>query len=93
MANIKSAIKRIRTSESRRLRNKNRVSRIRTFIKKVEAALTTGDATAAQTAFRELQPEIARGAAKGALHLNTGSRTLSRLSSKIKALGTQKEAA
>lgn len=89
MANIKSAIKRIKTSETRRLRNKNRVSRIRTFIKKVETAITSGDAPAAQTALRELQPEIARGAAKGAMHLNTGSRTLSRLSARIKALTTK----
>jgi small subunit ribosomal protein S20 len=92
MANIKSAIKRIKTSEKRRLQNKNRVSRIRTFIKKVETALATGDATVAQTALRELQPEIARGSVKGAMHKNTAARTLSRLSSKIKALGTQKAA-
>ena len=92
MANIKSAIKRIRTSETRRLQNKNRVSRIRTFIKKVEAALTTGDATVAQNALRELQPEIARGANKGAMHKNTAARTVSRLASKIKALSTQKAA-
>jgi small subunit ribosomal protein S20 len=89
MANIKSAIKRIKTSEKRRLQNKNRVSRIRTFIKKVETALTTGDATAAQTALRELQPEIARGSLKGAMHKNTAARTVSRLHARIKALGTK----
>ena len=87
MANIKSAIKRIKTSESRRLMNKTRVSRIRTFIKKVDTAILSGDATAAQTALRDLQPEIARGSAKGAMHKNTAGRTLSRLSAKIKAIG------
>lgn len=87
MANIKSAIKRIRTTETRRLQNKTRVSRVRTFIKKVEAAIQSGDATAAQTAFRALQPEIQRSQAKGTLHKNTVSRTLSRLSGHIKALG------
>jgi small subunit ribosomal protein S20 len=92
MANIKSAIKRIRTAETARLRNKTRVSRIHTFIKKVEAALATGDATVAQTALRELQPEIARGSAKGAMHKNTAARTVSRLSAKIKALTTTKAA-
>ena len=88
MANIKSAIKRIRTSETARLRNKNRISRIRTFIKKVEAAITSGDAPAAKTALQELQPEIARGAVKGAMHKNTAARKVSRLASKIKALAT-----
>jgi small subunit ribosomal protein S20 len=89
MANIKSAIKRIRTAETARLRNKNRISRIRTFIKKVDAAITTGDATAAQTALRELQPEIARGSVKGAMHKNTAARTVSRLAARIKALSTK----
>lgn len=86
MANIKSSIKRIATSEKSRLRNKNRLSRIRTFIKKVETAINGDDQQAAQTALRELQPEIARGCAKGIWHKNTGARKLSRLSSRIKAM-------
>lgn len=86
MANIKSAIKRIGTSETRRLRNKNRVSRIRTFVKKVEAAIQGGDQVQAQTALRDLQPEIARGCCKGALHKNTAARKVSRLSARIKAM-------
>lgn len=87
MANIKSAIKRIKTSETRRLQNKTRVSRIRTFIKKVETAITSGDTTAAQTALRDLQPELQRGASRGVMHKNTVARTLSRLSGKIKSMG------
>ncbi len=86
MANIKSAIKRIGTSETRRLRNKNRVSRIRTFVKKVEAAIQGGDQVEAQTALRDLQPEIARGCSKGVLHKNTAARKVSRLSARIKAM-------
>lgn len=92
MANIKSAIKRIRTSETRRQNNKSRISRVRTFIKKVETALQAGDATEAKTALQALQPEIQRSAAKGAMHKNTAARTISRLSGHVKALG-QKEAA
>ncbi len=86
MANIKSAIKRIRTSEQRRLRNKTRMSRVRTFIKKVEAAIQAKDAKAADIAFREMQPEIQRAQAKGTLHRNTVARTLSRLSGHIKTI-------
>jgi len=89
MANIKSAIKRIRTSEKKRLVNQNRISRIRTFIKKVETAISTGDAAAADTAFRALQPEIQRGQAKGAMEKNAVARKLSRRSAKIKALKTK----
>lgn len=86
MANIKSAEKRIRTSEKRRLINKTRISRVRTFIKKVETALQSGDATAASTAFQSLQPEIQRAQSRGTMHKNTVARTLSRLSGHIKAL-------
>ena len=87
MANIKSAIKRIKTTETRRVQNKTRVSRIRTFIKKVETAMQSGDAAAAKTALQALQPELARGCTKGAMHKNTAARTLSRLSAKIKEIG------
>lgn len=86
MANIKSAIKRIKTSEKRRLQNKSRVSRMRTFIKKVETAISGGNQVDAQTALRELQPELARSSAKGILHKNTAARKLSRLSARIKAM-------
>jgi small subunit ribosomal protein S20 len=87
MANIKSAIKRIKTTETRRLQNKNRISRIRTFIKKVETAVLAGDATVAKTALQDLQPELARGCSKGAMHKNTAARTLSRLAARVKSVG------
>lgn len=87
MANHKSAEKRIRQTERRTEVNRARVSRIRTFLKKVETAISSGDKTAASNAFREAQPELMRGVSKGVLHKNTVSRKLSRLSGRIKALG------
>jgi len=87
MANHKSAEKRIRQTARRTEVNRARVSRIRTFLKKVESAIATGDKSAAAEAFKFAQPELMRGATKGVLHKNTVSRKLSRLSSRIKALG------
>lgn len=87
MANTASARKRIRQNEKRNLRNRMRRSRVRTFLRKVELAIAGGDKAAAQEAFRAAQPELQRAATKGVLHLNTVSRKLSRLSSRIKAIG------
>jgi small subunit ribosomal protein S20 len=86
MANHKSAEKRIRQTERRTAVNKARVSRIRTFMKKVETAIESGDKEAARTAYAEAQPELHRGVSKGVVHKNTVARKLSRLSSRIKAL-------
>lgn len=86
MANHKSAEKRIRQTERRTEVNRNRISRIRTFVKKVESAIETGDKSAAAEAFKDAQPEMMRGVSKGVLHKNTVSRKLSRLSARIKAL-------
>lgn len=86
MANHKSAEKRIRQTERRTLVNRNRVSRIRTFVKKVEAAIESGDKAAAAEAFKAAQPEMHRGITKGVLQKNTVARKLSRLSGRIKAL-------
>ncbi|TNE32798.1 MAG: 30S ribosomal protein S20 [Alphaproteobacteria bacterium] len=86
MAHHKSAKKRIRRNDRRRVINRDRVSRIRTFIRKVEEAITSGDKTAADAAFKLAQPEIQRGVTKGVLHQNTVARKLSRLSRRIKAL-------
>ncbi len=86
MANHKSAEKRIRQTERRTIVNRARMSRIRTFIKKVESAIAAGDKATAQQALREAQPEMQRGVSKGVLHANTVSRKLSRLSGRIKAL-------
>ncbi|MDX2104695.1 MAG: 30S ribosomal protein S20 [Alphaproteobacteria bacterium] len=87
MAHHASAKKRIRQTERRTLVNRMRVSRIRTFVKKVELAIEAGDKSAAQQAFQAAQPEMMRGITKGVLHRNTVSRKLSRLSKAIKALG------
>ena len=86
MANHKSAKKRIRRNANRALINGARISRIRTFVKKVEAAIAAGDPDAAREALRVAQPELQRGVSRGVLHRNTASRKISRLSSRIKAL-------
>lgn len=86
MANHKSSKKRIRRNARRAEINGARMSRIRTFIKKVELALQNGDAKEAEVALKNAQPEIHRGVSKGILHKNTASRKLSRLSSRIKAV-------
>jgi small subunit ribosomal protein S20 len=88
MAHHKSAQKRIRQTETRTAINRSRISRIRTFIKRVEKAVEGGDQTAAQQAFKEAQPEIMRGVSKGVLKLGTASRKVSRLSARVKALGS-----
>ena len=87
MAHHKSAKKRIRRNARRAEINRSRVSRIRTFVKKVELAISTGDKPAAETALRAAQPELHRGVNKGVLHRNTAARKLSRLSTRIKAIG------
>jgi small subunit ribosomal protein S20 len=62
------------------------MSRVRTFVKKVETAIETGDKTAAQSAFQEAQPELHRATSKGVMHRNTVARKLSRLAARINAL-------
>lgn len=86
MANTPQSKKRARQSEARYAVNKSRRSRIRTFIRKVEEALTSGDQAAAATALQAAQPEMARGVSKGVLHKNTVARKMSRLSARVKAL-------
>ena len=86
MANHKSAKKRIIRNANRALINGARMSRIRTFVKKVEAAIASGDATAAREALRSAQSELQRGVSRGVLHKNTVSRKISRLASRVKAL-------
>ena len=88
MANTASARKRIRQIAKRTERNHARKSRMRTFIKKVEAACATGDKAAAQEALRLAQPELHRAATKGVVHPNAVARKLSRLSARIKALAS-----
>lgn len=88
MANTASARKRIRQTAVRTARNQARRSRMRTFIKKVEEAIAGGDHATAREALRLAQPEMQRAATKGVIHDNTVARKLSRLSARIKALGS-----
>ncbi len=88
MAHHRSAKKRIRQTIKRTAVNRSRMSRIKTFVRKVEDALVKGDRDAARSAFSAAEPEIRRGITKGVLHLNTASRKISRLSRRVKALGT-----
>ncbi len=87
MANSPQAKKRARENERRFAVNKARRSRIRTYLRKVEEAIASGDKAAAEAALRAAQPEIMRGVTKGVLHKNTAARKVSRLSSRVKALG------
>ena len=86
MADHASAKKRIRTNARRNEINTARTSRLRTFIKKVETAITAGDAKVAEDAFKVIQPELLRGVSKKIISKNTAARKLSRLSARIKAL-------
>lgn len=86
MAHHRSAKKRIRQTEKRTIVNRSRMSRIKTFVRKVEDALAKGDYDIARTAFVEAEPELRRGVTKGVLQLNTASRKISRLSRRVKSL-------
>ena len=86
MANHKSAKKRIRRNAAAHEVNRVRRSRIRTFIKRVESAIASGDAETAKLALRTAQPEMHRGVSRGVYHKNTVARKLSRLSARIKSL-------
>ena len=83
MANTPQAKKRIRRNTNRAQINGARVSRIRSFVKKVELAIAGGDKKAAAHALREAQPELARGVARGVMHKNTVARKMSRLSKRV----------
>lgn len=86
MANTEQSKKRARQTIARTAVNKARRSRIRTFLRKVEDAIATGDAAAAKAALLAAQPELDRGVTKGVLHKNTVARKLSRLTARVKAL-------
>ena len=86
MANTPQAKKRIRRNARRTVINRVRVSRIRTFVKQVEAAIEAGDKATALATISKVQPELARGVAKGVLHKNTAARKFSRLTKRIAAL-------
>jgi len=86
MANSVQAKKRIRGNERKAEVNKSRVSRIRTFIRKVEEAITAGDKSQATDALKAAEPEIMRGVTRGVMHKKTASRKVSRLSKSVKAI-------
>ncbi|MEL6437030.1 MAG: 30S ribosomal protein S20 [Pseudomonadota bacterium] len=86
MANTASAKKATRKIATRTEANKARRSRMRTYIRKVEEAIATKDATAAKEAFTAVQPELMRAATKGVMHKNTASRKVSRLAARVKAI-------
>lgn len=86
MANIKSAKKRTRRNARRADINGARRGRVRTHVKKVEAALAENDREAAEEAFKVAQPELMRGVRKGILHRNTAARKVARLNARLKAL-------
>lgn len=87
MANTPQAKKRARQNEKRFQINKARRSRIRTHLRNVEEAIESGDKDVAAAALKAAQPELMRGVTKGVFHKNTASRKMSRLSSRVKALG------
>ena len=87
MANTPQSKKRARQNEKRFEVNKARRSRIRTYLRKVEEAIESGDKAAATAALRAAQPELMRGVTKGVYHKNTASRKVSRLASRVKSLG------
>lgn len=86
MANTEQSKKRVRQTEARTQVNKARRSRIRTFLRKVEEAIASGDQAAAKAALLAAQPELDRGVTKGVLHKNTVARKMSRLSARVAAL-------
>lgn len=86
MANTPQAKKRIRRNARRAEINGNRISRIRTLVKKVESAIAAGDKATASSALATVQPELARGVARGVLHKNTASRKFSRLTKAVSTL-------
>jgi small subunit ribosomal protein S20 len=87
MANSPGAKKRVRQIKRKTEVNTARRSRIRTFIRKVEDAISSGDKSSASEALKQAQPELMRGVTKGVFHKNTASRKMSRLSARVKAMG------
>jgi small subunit ribosomal protein S20 len=86
MPNIASSKKRVRTIAKRTAVNHARLTRIRTFTRKVEEAISSGDHKAANAALKAAEPEIMRGVSKGVTHKNTGSRKVSRLAKRVAKL-------
>jgi small subunit ribosomal protein S20 len=86
MANTSSAKKATRVATRRAVINKNRISRVRSSVRKVEEALASGDKSAAEAALKAAEPELMRGAQKGVVHKNAAARKVSRLAKRVKAI-------
>ena len=86
MANTAQSEKRARQNDKSAAVNKSRRSRIRTFLRKVEEAISSGDKSSASAALTAVQPELMRGVSKGIFHKNTASRKISRLSARVKKI-------
>lgn len=87
MANTSSARKATRKIAARSTVNKSRVARVRTYLRKVEEAIASGDKEKAGAALKAAEPEIMRAVSKGVLHKNAASRKVSRLTARVKAVG------
>lgn len=92
MANTKQAKKRVRQAEKHRRHNASMRSMLRTYIKKVSAAITTGDEKAALASLQEATPVIDRMVNKGIIHKNKAARHKSRLTAHIKKLSEKANA-
>ncbi|MBM3491466.1 MAG: 30S ribosomal protein S20 [Alphaproteobacteria bacterium] len=88
MPNTRSAEKRVRQTARRTAVNRDRKSRMRGFLRKVEEAIASGDAVAARAALKAAEPEVMRGAQKSIMHKNAASRRVSRLAQRIRKLAT-----
>jgi small subunit ribosomal protein S20 len=87
MANTSSAKKATRKIAARSTVNKSRVARVRTYVRKVEEAIASGDKEKAGAALLAAEPEIMRAVSKGVIHKNTASRKVSRLSARVRSVG------
>lgn len=87
MANTSSAKKNVRKMARKTAVNKSRRSSVRTFLRRVEDAITAGDKTAANEALKNAEPALMRAVSKGVYHKNTASRKISRLNKRVKAIG------
>jgi len=86
MPNKESAKKRLRQTVKKTIENKNRKTRIKTHVKRVENAISSGDQKEANASLRTAESEIMRGVSKGILHKKSAGRKVSRLNARIKSI-------
>ncbi|WP_341759945.1 30S ribosomal protein S20 [Candidatus Endowatersipora endosymbiont of Watersipora subatra] len=91
MANTPSAKKEIRKINRRTAINKSRRTRMRSYLRNIEEAISNGDENSASQCFRLVQSSLKRSASKGIIHKNTASRKISRLSARVKTLNSKRE--